>query len=210
LVEAEDDFRLRAERAPLHRTQDLHVADGIEPEPFRYSVADDLDYFRRGLFRLLHLDKEEIRVFAKSRPLRHLTPIDTVSVDDDPAFWRLPKNLRQSRDCYCPGSDNVTERLTRTDGRKLIDVANEQQRCVRCNRFHDREHERRVHHAGFVDDQQITFERVLSFTSETARLRIGLEQPMNGPRLYGHTSNRAMASELTKSRVKEEKTLPWE
>jgi hypothetical protein len=27
---------------------------------------------------------------------------------------------------------------------------------------------------------------------------------------YGHTSNRAMASELTKSRAKEKKTLPWE
>jgi hypothetical protein len=27
---------------------------------------------------------------------------------------------------------------------------------------------------------------------------------------YGHTSNRAMASELTKTRTRERKKLPWE
>ena len=27
---------------------------------------------------------------------------------------------------------------------------------------------------------------------------------------YGHTPNRAMASELTKSRAKQKKALPWE
>lgn len=92
--------RARAEDSPLHRAQHLHVLDWIETKAPGNSITDDLHLYRAA-FRLLRLDKEGIGVFGASGPLRHLAPVDAVSVEDDSAFRRLPEHLRQSRNANC-------------------------------------------------------------------------------------------------------------
>ena len=51
------------------------------------------------------------------------------------------------------------------------------------NRLQQGEHQRRVDHAGLVDDEEIAIERVVGVALEAAVLGIGLEQPMDGLRL---------------------------
>ena len=113
-----------------------------------------------------------------------------MGVDDDPAFGGLPEHLGQSGDRDRARPDDVAEDLTGTDRGKLIDVADQQQAGLRGNRLHHGEHQRRVDHAGLVDDEKIAIERVFRVAFEAAVLRIGFQQPVDGlrldPGLLGH------------------------
>ena len=93
---------------------------------------------------------------------------------------RLPEHLREPHDRHGAGADHVGEDLAGADRRQLVDVADEQQRRAVRQRPQQGPHERHVHHAGLVDDQQLAVERVLLGPLEAAVLRVGLEQAVDG------------------------------
>ena len=89
-----------------------------------------------------------------------------------------------------PDADDVGQHLTGSDRRKLVDVANDQQRGLVRHRLHQRLHQHDVDHGGLVDDQQVAVERVVVAALEAAALGVDLQQPVNGlglePGCLGH------------------------
>ena len=171
--------RPRAERAALHRAENLNVANWVEAKAPRNPVADNFHDLRRSLLGIVGFDKPEIRILAALWPFRHFTAIDPVRVDDDPTLGGLTKHLGQPRDRYRAGIDNVIKHLLWPDRGKLIDVADEQERRPSGNRLGERKHQRDIDHAGFVDDEQIAIERIVdpAFASGPFGALYGLLSP---------------------------------
>src|SRR4051794_7428937 len=78
-------FRLRAQHAPLHRTQQLDTAERIKSEAARDTLRDDLDQLGHTLLGLADLDHVEVARLASLGRLGHLACVDAVRVDHDPA-----------------------------------------------------------------------------------------------------------------------------
>ena len=116
-------------------------------------------------------------------------------VDDDAAFCGLAKHFGQAGDRDRAGIDDVGEDLARPDRGQLVDVADQQKGGSWRDRLHDGEHQRDIHHARLVDDEQVAFQRILRITPEAAVDGIDLEQAMDGLRLdaglLGHALGRA-------------------
>ena len=106
--------------------------------------------------------------------------IDPVGAGDDPALRGLAEDLGQPHDRHCAGRDHVGQDLPGSDGGKLIDVADDQQRGMVGDRLQQRLHQQDIDHGRLVDDQQVAFEWVVAAAFEAAALRIDLEQPVNG------------------------------
>ena len=64
----------------------------------------------------------------------------------------LAKDLGQAHDRDRAGRDDVGQDLSRADRRQLVDVADDQQRGIVGDRFHQRLHQHDVDHGGLVDD----------------------------------------------------------
>ena len=113
-----------------------------------------------------------------------------MGVDDDAALGGLAKNFGQPGDRDSAGIDDVGEDLAWPDRGQLVNVADEQQGRFRRYRFHDGEHQRNIHHARLVNDQQVALQRVLLIAREATVQGINLEQAMDGlgldSRLLGH------------------------
>jgi hypothetical protein len=60
------------------------------------------------------------------------------------------------------------------DRRKLVDVANDQYGGHIRHRLQERLHQHDIHHGGFVDNQQVTVERIVIAGLETAALWVNL------------------------------------
>ena len=78
---------------------------------------------------------------------------------DDPALRGLAKYLGQPHNRHRAGRDDVGQDLTGTDGRELIDVADDQQRGMVRDRLQQRLHQQDIDHGRLVDDQQVAFEQ---------------------------------------------------
>ena len=70
--------------------------------------------------------------------------------------------------------------LPRSDGRQLVDVADEEQCRAAGERAHQGAHEQHVNHAGLVNDEQIALERRVLVAFEAAAGRVGFEKAMDG------------------------------
>ncbi len=57
-----------------------------------------------------------------------------MSASNDGALLSLSENLVKADRGADPGGDQVAQRLTRPNGRKLIDIADQREGCVRRNR----------------------------------------------------------------------------
>jgi len=163
----------RAERAALHRAEDLDVADRVQAETLRDPVPDDLDDLGGSRLGLAGLDEIEIGRLVALGSFRHLAATHAVGVNDDPAR-RLPERLGQPGDRQRAGGDDVGENLPGADGGELVDVAGQEQSGVRRDRLDDREQQRRVDHARLVEDEEIAVEGIVGVAAEAAVLRVGL------------------------------------
>ena len=96
---------------------------------------------------------------------------------------------------HCARADDVGQHLPRSDGRKLVDIADDQQRRVVWRRFHERLHQHDIDHRGLVDDEQIAIERIVGVAFETAALGIDLQESVDrlgfDARRFGHALGRA-------------------
>ena len=95
------------------------------------------------LFRVRRVD--EVKVAAINRAeIGHQALIDAMCIDDDPALGSLSEDLGQADDWHSTRCDDVGQNLPWPDRRKLIDIADEQQRstlqknALGCRRFRQR------------------------------------------------------------------------
>ena len=74
------------------------------------------------------MHKIEVAVALRLGEIRHVALVDPMRAGDDTALGRLPEHLGQPHDRYRPRGDNIGQDLARSDGRQLVDIANDQQR----------------------------------------------------------------------------------
>ena len=60
----------------------------------------------------------------------HQALVDAMRIDDDPALGSLSEDLGQVHDWNGTRCDDVGQHLPGPDRRQLIDITNEQQRCL--------------------------------------------------------------------------------
>src|SRR5438445_9099440 len=116
-----------AERSPVHRAKNLHVADRVETKPFWNSLLHQLDEHCRDLLRVIPLDEMEIGTRVCSAHVRHLSSADAVCVGDDVAARRLTEHFGESHNWYDSTLDQVLKHRAGPNGRKLIYIADQNQ-----------------------------------------------------------------------------------
>jgi hypothetical protein len=108
---------------------------------------------------------------------------------------RLPEHLGQSHDGHSARADDVGKHLPRSDGWQLVDIADDQQRRLVRDCFHERLHQHDVDHRRLVDDEQIAIERIVGVAFETAALWIDFQESVDrlglDSRRFGHALRRA-------------------
>ena len=78
-----------------------------------------------------------------------------MSIGDDPALGRLTKYFRQTHDGHGHRVDDVRKHLAGPTGRKLVDVADQDQRRMLRHSPQDCVHEGYADHPGSIYDEQI-------------------------------------------------------
>jgi hypothetical protein len=73
----------------------------------------------------------------------------------------------------------VGEHVPGSDGWQLVDISNDQQRCVVRDRFHERLHQHDVDHRGLIDHEQIAIERIVRVAFEAAAPGIDLQESVD-------------------------------
>ena len=87
-------------------------------------------------------------------------------------LWAACRNTSVSRTTgIAPDADDVGQHLSGSDGRQLVDVADDQESRMIWHRLQERVHQRDVDHRAFINDQKIALERVFFVALETERLR---------------------------------------
>ena len=87
--------------------------------------------------------------------------VDAKGAGDDATLGGLPEHFGEVHHRHGGGRDDVGQHLAGTDRRKLVDVADDQESGPVRYCLHERLHQHDVDHAGFVNHQQITVERVV-------------------------------------------------
>ena len=75
--------------------------------------------------------------------------------------------------------DDVGQHLPGSDGRQLVDVADDEQRRVVRRRLRQPLHQYDVDHRGLVDNEQIAVEGIVAVAFEPAALGIDLQEPLD-------------------------------
>jgi hypothetical protein len=166
--------------APVHRAEDLNVADGIEAEARGDPGFHQLDDALHGDFGVFRLHKVEIAISSRRAEIGNYALIDAVGGGDDAALSGLPEHLGQSHDWYRARRDYVRQHLARSHGGKLVNIANDQESGGGGHSLYESLHQHDVHHGGFVDHQQVALEWIVIAALEPSRLGVNFEQSVDG------------------------------
>ena len=121
-----DIERASPNAAPIHRAKHLDVATRVETEPLGNPGLHQFDDPWHGRFGIVSLDKIEVAIALGLGEIGNQALVDLMGAGDDAALRRLPEYLGQAHDRHGTRSDDVGEDLTRADGRKLVDIADDQ------------------------------------------------------------------------------------
>ena len=97
-----------------------------------------------------------------------------VGVRDDESAGVLPENLVEPSKGDVAGLYEVAKDVSRADARQLVRVADEYYRCRRGNRREQLVCKLDVYHRRFVEDEDISFERIFLVERELVRHGIPL------------------------------------
>ena len=143
-------------------------------QPGAQQVANGL---RR--FGLQHLSGEEkVRVPAAKN--RHFTVIDPVGVEHDHAAFILPENIRQANGGHHVAVQDVLEHVARAHAGQLIRVAYQNDAGAGQHRPHEPPHQGHVHHAHFIHDQAVAFQRIVLAAGKSAAVAAVFQQAVDG------------------------------
>src|SRR5215469_205239 len=177
-----DVQRASTEAAPVHRGQHLNATDGVEPKTSGDPLLHDRQQLLNTLFRVRRIN--EIKIAALDRgQRRHQALIDAVRIDNDPALGGLAKDLGQAYDRHGTRCDDVSQHLSRPDGRQLVDVPHQQQRSSVWQSSQQRPHQRHIDHGCLVDNEQIAVEGILLVAAKIPGPRVGFEEAVDRPRV---------------------------
>jgi hypothetical protein len=132
-----------------------------------------------GGLGILGWNEVEVALARRRAQTGHRALIDAMGVDDDPARSGLPEHLRQSHYGHGARADDIGQHLSRSDGRHLVDIADDQQRRLVRDRFHERLHQHDIDHRGLVDHKQIAVEGIVGVAFEAAALGIDLQESVD-------------------------------
>src|SRR5713101_6815154 len=139
---------------PVNWAEHLHLANRIEAEPCRDAAVYELDDLASCVVRFIGLDPIEVQaLLGLVIQLGHLTAVDAMGIDHDPALRRLTKDLSQTRSGHHRRLYDVREHLTRTHRGQLVRVAYQQKSRLRWQRPDERGHQRHVHHRDLIHHQ---------------------------------------------------------
>jgi len=102
-----------------------------------------------------------------------------VGAGDDLAGGRLPEHFGQANDRHHSAIDQVPQGIPRTDGGKLIHVADHDQSRGFRQGAEQGLHEEHVHHRGLIDNEKIAVQWLIFIALELARRRVDFQQAMN-------------------------------
>ena len=180
----------RADAASVHRAEHLDVADRVQAEAFGDAGLHQLQNALNGGLGILGRNEVEVAVAGRRAEIGHRALIDAMGVSDDPARGGLPEHLGEAHDRDDARADEVGQYLPGSDGRQLVDIADDQQRRVIRRRLHQRLHQHDVDHGGLVDHEQIAIEGIVGVAFEPAALGIDLQEPVDrlglDARRFGH------------------------
>ena len=112
-----------------------------------------------------------------------LAAVDRVRVGDDAAAGGLAEDLRQAHGRHDAAADDIRKDVARSDGRKLVSIAHEDEPALRAHGAQQRAHERNVHHRALVENDGVTIKRVILVAPEGDVLMVvahaGLEQTVD-------------------------------
>ncbi len=98
-----------------------------------------------------------------------------MSVKNDQALSSLPKDLGEVNHRYGLRINQVSEEIAGTDRWQLVNVADQNQRCLSRHRLEQVMGQRYIEHRGFIEDQHITFQWVSFVVREPILARIKFE-----------------------------------
>ena len=102
-----------------------------------------------------------------------------MGVGDDAALGSLAEDLREPDDGEPPAVQTVTKHVAAANRRELIRVAHKQQPGPARDSVQQGVHQRNVHHAHLIYDDQIEDERIVPVADE-ALLGVVFEEPVDG------------------------------
>src|SRR5262249_52708740 len=88
-----DVQRARTNTTPIHRTQHLDVADGIEAKSFRDADLRQFDDAADGNCGIVRRHEVEVAVGSGGAEIRHRALVDAMGAGDDPALCGLPEHF---------------------------------------------------------------------------------------------------------------------
>ena len=103
-----------------------------------------------------------------------------MGVDADLGGLSLAEDFGEAHRGNAAGIDQVGQYGARPHRGQLIDVTNDEQGGVIRDGFQKLVHQDDVHHGGFVDDEEIQFERLLLVALEGEDLGIEFQEAMDG------------------------------
>ena len=149
----------------MHGRQHLHILQSVESLARQFLAAQRDDAPRR---RLLVGHLQELEIAARSE-LRHAPAIDRVRVQDDRSLAALAKDFLQAHARHSARAQDVLEDGAGADGRKLVDIADEDDACALGHGFKEMLHEHDVHHRHLVEDDGVGVQRIVGVLFKEGR-----------------------------------------
>lgn len=161
----------------MHGSEDLDLVARVETEAFRDPFGDEVLQGVCDCLGRIAFDEEKVG-FGVVFQLRADALIHLVCGGDDAAGFGLAIDAVESRHSCDFAVYNVPEDISRPDGGKLIDVANEYNAAVRRNSGEKARHELDVDHGCLIDDEKIALERIGRVAGESG-LGLNFEKAMD-------------------------------
>ena len=169
-----------AKRLTIHWSEHLDVIPGIEVEALRNALLHEaMQRFANGI-GVAAFDEKEIGISGVFE-WGNCSLIHIVGRFDDTTGFALTVDASQSGHGGDSAVEDIPQDAARTDGGKLVHIAYEEDMSVLGDGIKQLCHELDIDHGGFVDDKEITYERLVLVAGETV-FGLVFEGAVNGKR----------------------------
>ncbi len=190
LVRTADCLGLKAER--VFRSGLLALLNSLEMLPRLGNEAE------LGLRRLVRIKEQtvvllpQIRMLEGRADLGRFAVVDLVGKGDDAGAARLPEDGVQGADRNAARRDQVAQDIARPDRGQLVCVADKDQGRLLADRLEQGRRQADVKHRAFINNQDISLERILLVALEARALK--LQQAVDGLGLQADDPAHALGS----------------
>ncbi len=173
-----------SDRSPIHRAQNLNVADRVEPMPLRDSILNQPNQGCGYILRRIPFYEVEVGTGLRCAKLRHFPLANEVGAGNDLTGGCLPEHFGQTNDRYHAAIDQVSQGISRPYGGELIHVADHDQSGSLGEAAEQGVHQEHVHHRGLIDDKEVAVKRLVFVAQKPSRGRIDFQQTVDCLRFH--------------------------